>query len=136
MREDILKRYFDGTATAKALDKDIEGSETKTGHDLFTIKIDQINNIDKFEVSSKNLLRLCDDSIKGILKFKHLTTIGRALEFSEYFTWNNDTTDGRIVGTVVFDWANPEINFPLNMQNMMLWKEYLETGVYSLKIYS
>jgi len=133
MREEILKQYFDGATTSEALDKDVEGSETKTGHDVSAIQIDQFNSIDQFEVRSKNLLKLCNDTITGILKFKHLTTIGCALEFSDYFTWNSDTADGRIVGTVIFDWANPDINFPLTIQNMMLWKEYLETGIYKLK---
>ena len=53
----------------------------------------------------------------------NLTTIAFALIASDYFTWDDD-----IIANVIFDWDNPEINYPITTQNLEKWKIYLETG--------
>jgi len=133
MREEILKQYFDGLITSKILNDGVEGSETKTSYDVIRTNVDYLDGVDEFEVTKKELLKLCNDAITGTIKLEYLTTIGCVLEFSEYFYWDNETTDGKMVVNVITDWANPEINFPITAENMRLWKTYLESGVYNLK---
>ena len=38
--------------------------------------------------------------------------------------------EDNIIATVIFDWDNPEINFPITIENLKKWKIYLEIGEY------
>jgi YHS domain-containing protein len=48
--------------------------------------------------------------------------------FSDYFTWNGESQDGKIISEIIYDWDNPEIGFDLTKENFEHWKEYLQTG--------
>jgi len=131
MKDEILRDYFDKLIPVDILYKDVEGSEAKTSYDVISVYIDQIKDGSQYIVTKDHLLKLCNDALSGNLKMSHLTTIAFALVFSDYFAWNSDEDD--VVETVIFDWDNPEINFPINFDNLKKWKTYLETGIYKLK---
>ena len=131
MKDEILRDYFDNLIPVDILYKDVEGNEAKTSFDVISVYIDQIKDGSQYIVTKDHLLKLCNDALSGNLKMSHLTTIAFALVFSDYFAWNSDEDD--VVETVIFDWDNPEINFPINFDNLKKWKTYLETGIYRLK---
>ncbi len=131
MKEETLRDYFDGLISTDILYMDVEGSEVKTSHDVISVHIDQIKEEGEYIITRDHLLKLCNDTLTGNLKTTHLTTISFALAFSEYFIWDADNDE--VVSEVIFDWDNPEINFPITIENLKLWKIYLETGVYNLK---
>ena len=106
---------------------DIEGSEIRTSYDVTNIIIDRITDGGEYIITKKHLLKLCDDTLVGNLKFNHLTIISFSLIFSDYFYWISDE-----VGKVISDWDTQNINFPISTDNLKLWKIYLETSNYNL----
>jgi len=64
------------------------------------------------------------------LETTDLNTVAFGLIASDYFHWDYSTKDGEIVADTLFDWDNPDINFPLTIDNVRLWKKYLENGEY------
>ncbi|MEJ0032426.1 MAG: hypothetical protein WDO15_19665 [Bacteroidota bacterium] len=133
MKEQALKDYFDKKLTADMLVDDLKDSQTKTGHDVISVRVDKIAGSGEYEIRREHLIRLCEETISGRLTTTDLNTIAFALVFSDYFTWDRDekTEDGKIVDTTIHDWDNPEIGYPLTMDNLLKWKVYLETGQYN-----
>lgn len=86
-----------------------------------------------FLVTKEQLLKLCNLTLENKIEIGQLESISDFLTFSDYFCWDNKTKDGEIVATIVNDWSNPTINFPVNDLNLRLWKEYIITGDYRLK---
>ncbi len=129
MRESKLKEYFEDSFTAELLSEDLKDSQKKTGYDVTTVNIDSII-VGEFEIKREHLVKLCNDTIDGRLQLSDLNTIGFALMTSEFFYWNEETEDGKIIEAVIFDWDNPEMEHDLIIKNVALWKEYLLTGNY------
>ena len=125
MKEEVLRDYFENLISTDILYMDVEGSEVRTSHDTITIGIDQLKDNGEFTVTRSHLIKLCNDALLGYLRPNHLTTITHALIFSDYFCWDSDEDD--VVATVIFDWDNPEINYPITIENLIKWKHYLET---------
>jgi hypothetical protein len=126
MKDAVLRDYFENLISTDILYMDVEGSEVKTSYDVISVYIDQIKDGSEYIVTKDHLLKLCNDALSGNLKMSHLTTIAFALEFSDYFTPDSDEDD--VVAKVIFDWDNPEINYPITIENLIKWKHYLETG--------
>ncbi len=127
MTEKNLKEYFEGTASANTLVDDLIGTvETKRGTSHY--KIIDYKNDKEFIVTSKHLIKLCNDVLNEKINITDLTTIAFALESSDYFSWNTDTKDGSRVGEVIFNWSSPEIGTPLSKMYVMHCAYYLETG--------
>jgi len=131
MTEQKLKEYFENILTAEQLSLDLKDSQKRTSHDVTAVYIDDMKTGD-FEVKKEHILKLCDDAILGKLLPTDLNTIGFALMASNYFFWESDTDDGKLIGDVVLEWDSPEIGYDLTLKNIKLWKEYLLTGKYRL----
>lgn len=131
MTEQKLKEYFENKLTAEQLSLDIKDSQKQTSHDVTAVYIDNVKAV-KFEVKKEHILKLCDDAISGKLLPTDLNTIGFALMASDYFFWESDTDDGKLIGDVILEWDSPEIGYDLTHKNIRLWKEYLLTGEYRL----
>ena len=134
MKEKILKEYFEGLVSAKVLNEDVTGSKVKTGSDTYEINIQIIEANEEYSITLEHILKLCTDAIKGEISSENLSTIAFALIGSDYFEWNESDKIGKRISNIVFEWDNPEINFPITKENLKLWKEYLETGSYKLGI--
>ena len=134
MKEKTLRDYFDNKVTVDILATDLKDSQKKTSYDVITVYVDKINETGEYEITRDHLIKLCDDTINGLLTTTDLNTIAFALIASDYFTWNQDdeTADGKIINNTIDDWDNPDIGFPLTMENLGLWRKYLETGEYTL----
>jgi len=131
MREQKLKEYFENKLTADLLSLDLKDSQRKTGYDTTTVYIDTIKT-GGFEIKKEHLIKLCDDTISSNLLPMDLNTIGFALMTSEYFYWDNETSDGEIIEKVISDLDNSDLGHDLTIKNFQLWKEYLLTGEYRL----
>ena len=126
MTEQKLKEYFENKITIDELKSDVKNSQTKTGFDTTSVYIERIDD-GEFEVQKEHLIKLCDDFIAQRIDSEDLNTIAFSLICSDYFDWNGDE-----MSNVIFDWDNPIIGYDINLKNVQLWKDYLETGKYNL----
>lgn len=133
MKESVLKNYFEKKISATTLNLDVNDSQVKTGFDTSCLDVEIIESMEEFEINSKHLIQLAEDTVSNRISPRNLATIAFALEGSDFFTWNDNTIDGQKVGRAIFEWDNEEINYPINKQNLTLWIEYLRSGKYSLK---
>jgi hypothetical protein len=127
MHESILRDFFLGKADAKALSKDIEGSVatisppcasySKTSEGI--VKMDS-----EFALSRANLVNLCDAFLSGGLSAMDLECIAFALIASDAFKWDADQDN--TLAEVLHDWAAPQINYPLNVENIQRCRRWLE----------
>ncbi len=133
MTEKLLRDYFESKITAELLNEDLEGNRVKTGYDTSTVYGNQIQSEKEFLINTSHLLKLCEDCIEELISAENLKTIAFALICSEYFIWDENTPEGKVVDETIHDWDNPNINFELTKENLKLWKKYLQTGEYQLE---
>lgn len=133
MKEEILKEYFENKIPVDQLLADLKDSQLKTGQDATSVYVTPITDSGDFVITRHHLLKICNDTLSGHLSATEINIVAFALISSDYFYWDSNTTEGEIVANTLFDWDNPDINFPLSQDNLKLWKKYLETGEYSLK---
>lgn len=81
-----------------------------------------------FMVTRDHLIKLCDLAIQRKISSKQLENISDYIVFSEYFSWDNKNSDGKIISDTLNDWANPTNDNPINDLNLRLWRDYLTTG--------
>ncbi|MFT6843646.1 MAG: hypothetical protein ACJASR_002430 [Psychroserpens sp.] len=116
MNEKVLEKYFKNQIDYKVLNEK-----------LFTENIDlEI----EYTITRNDLLKLCELTLNGKIDLNTLGNIAFNLIGSDFFEWDSNETDGEIISTTIFDWDNPELNYPLSIENLELWKQYLETGKY------
>jgi hypothetical protein len=127
MHESILRDFFLGKADAKVVSKDIEGARVITSQPgaLPVVSRNHIVDMDSaFEVSRANLLAVCSAFLTGSLKARDLEFIGYALACSDRFTWDGDQDN--TLASIIYDWAAPEINYPLSVENIQRCRRWLE----------
>jgi hypothetical protein len=133
MTEQALLDYFQGKLSAEELAKDLKGSQIRSGYDTTSVYITPINSEEgEFIVMKEHLLQLCNDTLSGKLETIDLNTIAFALFTSDFFSRDDSSENSSVIENVVWDWDNPEIGYPLTLDNVKKWKEYLETGKYNL----
>jgi hypothetical protein len=67
------------------------------------------------------LVSLCDSVLSGEFPPQGLSTVGFTLVASDKFVWDaEDVVDG-----VIHDWSCPEINYPLTLDNVHRFKNWL-----------
>ena len=126
MKEQVLLEYFEDKVSVETLADDLKDSQRKTGFDTTSVYINPLEKEGSFIVTKTHLLQLCKEVIQGKLSFENLNTIAFAVITSEYFIYDEND---EIVDRVLFEWDNPEIGFPLNIDNIKKWKDLLELGV-------
>jgi len=127
MHESILRDFLLGRVDATVLSKDIRESVaaisppgapySKTSNGI--VKMDS-----QFDLSRKHLLILCDAFLLGDLSGIDLECIAFALIAWEKFTWGGD--DDNTLIEIINDWAAPEINYPLNVENIGRCRRWLD----------
>jgi hypothetical protein len=68
---------------------------------------------------------LCDAVISGELPPTALCPIGFFLIACDNFTWDTSTPEGDQISETLFEWAAPEINYPLTIENVQRWRARL-----------
>lgn len=118
MREEILRDFFLNKVTARQLDVDIRS--TYKGRDGLVTEHRIVDMNETFTVTRSMLISLCDSVVAGDLSPKLLEPIGFALVASDKFEWDDD-----IIAGVVHDWSAPEINFPLTLEAVADFRNWL-----------
>ena len=118
MREQKLKEYLENSLTVEEFMMDLENSQHKSGYDTTSFHIEQIEE-GEFEITKSHLIKICDDFLQGKLHPMDVNTIAFAFMFSDYFTWNGESQDGKIISEIIYDWDNPEIGFDLTKENLI-----------------
>ncbi len=122
MDEYVLKEFFVEKANASALRESLGGAVSRT-NSVKRYKIKEMD--DSFEVVPIHLIKVCDAYLEGELLAEDLQSIGFCLISSESFFWDGEDADGEKITRVASDWATPEINYPLNAENVERWRRYL-----------
>jgi hypothetical protein len=119
MREIVLRDFFLGRITPSALAKDVEGSKKKVGPINWVVEIEDMES--QFQVTPQMLVSICDAVLSGQLPNENLSVIGFALVASDHFEW--DAED--VIGDIIHDWSCPEINYPLTLDNIRRFRNWL-----------
>jgi hypothetical protein len=120
MREQMLRDFFEGRTSAAELAGDVKGS-TSTSGILSKVSVEDMS--EQFPVSSTMAVRLCDAVLSGELPAANLQTIGFVLIASDRFEWDGDKDE--VLASVISDWATPEINYPLTIENVRKFRSWL-----------
>jgi hypothetical protein len=121
MREEVLRQFFEGELTARELAQDVVGSIKKASSKGSTVSVE---NMDRdLKVTTEMARRLCDAVLSGELPADDLHTIGFALQASEKFYWDGD--EDEVLAEVLADWSCPEVNYPLTVENVRRFKNWL-----------
>lgn len=127
MREETLRRFFQGEVTASDLAEDVAGSTKRLSSIASCIAIEDMGT--EFSVTRPMLVSLTDAVLAGSLPPDALATIGFALEASDKFVWDGDSDE--LVANVIADWSCPEINYPPTLENVGKFRAWLtETEPY------
>jgi hypothetical protein len=126
MRESVVRDFFENRATAVELEREMCGFLVKSGASSGGRPLCDLAS--DFEVLPSHLVRACDAVIRGELQAHTLEAFGFFLIASEHFAWNGDTQPGNLVAETVHDWAAPEVNHPLTLENVVRFRERLLTG--------
>lgn len=120
MKETVLRDFFERRVDATALAQDLTGSET---HPSPKVTITHVEGMEgEFAVTREMATRLCDAVLNGQLRPESLRTIGFGLVCSDHFTFDGED----VLGEVLHDWACPEVNYPLTIENVKRFKLWLE----------
>jgi len=126
MHETVLRDFFTGSISVATLVDDLQDAIVSGGSSVVRHPI--VDMPDAFDVRSSHLVAICDVFLDDKLKSDDLRAIGFCLIASESFEWDAETPDGERVADVTNHWSSPEINFPINSENVNKWRAYLETG--------
>src|SRR5438270_2046450 len=116
MHEATLRDFLTGVVTTDILRGDLVGTVEKLGGKMHRHHIVSLEG--EFEVTSSQLLRLCDAVLSGDLDPAELETVGFCMIASDYFHWDSETLDGARVAETRHDLASPEINYPLTLETV------------------
>jgi hypothetical protein len=126
MREQTLRDFFAGVASAQDLAQDVEGSVEYSGPHTSRQRITDMDA--EFAVRPQHLVRLCDAVLAGALPPEILEPIGFCLVASDRFIWDGDDRDGARVAEVAHDWSAPQVNYVLNQATVAKFRHFLLTG--------
>jgi hypothetical protein len=124
MRESVLRDFFVGKVAASDLARDLDtGHSQGKGVEHYSVGEDLVG---EFRVSPVHLVKVCDAFLAGNLSDRNLKSIGFMLMSSEHFRWAKDGEE--VVSRVADEWAVPEINDPITVENVQKWRRLLIRG--------
>lgn len=99
--------------------KDVSGSVT---HPSKSVSIVHIRELDEpFLITRHMAVSLCDAVLRHELEPDHLEQIGFTIVGSDHFEWEEDD----LIGRIFHDWACPQINFTLTLDNVARFRRWL-----------
>lgn len=72
-----------------------------------------------------HLIRLCDLAIGQRITAEELSDIAFWIQSADELSWESDSDEGRVISETLFQWACPEINFPLTRASLGIFRERL-----------
>lgn len=88
-----------------------------------------------FVVKPAHLLRVCDAVLAGHLDPEHLRIIGFCVLASDFFEIPGDPVIAGVVAGIANEWATPEVNLPLTVRSVRLWRSSLRRAAEGQKHY-
>jgi hypothetical protein len=125
MREEMLRRFFEGSTTARDFALDLGGALVRETSGSGITRHPIVDMSGEFEVKPAHLVKVCDAVLNGSMPADVLNAIGFCLIASDAFHWNSDSTEGDRVANVAFDWSAPEINYSFTTNNVTAWRRRL-----------
>ena len=128
MKESVLKQYFDGeigVLSLKPFLSPVRDVSKLTKGDNFDCDLS-----DEYQLSLKDLRKVCDDYLAGSLDEADVVAIAFFLLAADHFVWDKTTESGAVVAEVIDDWNSPEIDFPITRRNMKRIARGLDEGIY------
>jgi hypothetical protein len=84
-------------------------------------------------IERKELIELCDKFLKTEISKSELEFYASSTFLSDEIDWDEND---KIISATLFEWDNEIINFPINAENIKLWKKRLETDIDELMEYN
>jgi len=123
VHEVALKQFFEGSAPATELARDLQSAMQSTV--CGSIRQPIVDMEGEFAVRSEHLVRICDAVLEGLIPPASLQAAGFCLVASDAFHLDTDSLDRELVARVVHEWSAPEINYPLTVRNVSEWRRML-----------
>ena len=117
-----LINYFNKRLTSEALHHIILSSVIKEGSTTKIIVNDDLKKA--YFVKTEDIVKICDDYLKGNLNDTDLYVIGFIIFGSDNIEIEENQQGDRILD-VVGDWANYEIDEPINKSIVQKWKQFI-----------
>lgn len=77
-------------------------------------------------IERKELIELCDKFLKNEIDKTELEFFASNAIISDEIDWEEND---KVISETIFEWDNEIINFPINAENIKLWKKRLETDI-------
>jgi hypothetical protein len=119
MKEVSLRDFFLSRISAAELSRNLVGTEEIISPLMTEMHIEDMDG--EFEVTPQMAIKVCDAVLAGELSSESLKSIGYALVASDHFIFDGET----VLGEVLHDWAAPEINYPLTLENVQRFRRWL-----------
>ena len=120
--EKNLRLYLEGKISSEKF------AEFLSSKNFNILSSDESESDSDYEFTPNHLEKILADSLNGKFSLENLKTIASGLLFSDCLTWDGGTELGKRISDIVFYLDNPDISYPLTLENVKLWKVYLETG--------
>jgi hypothetical protein len=122
IREAPLRDFSLGSATVAELRDDLNAALIDQG--IFQRQaIEDMS--DDYLVTCQDLDRLCDAVLADDMAPLVLEPIGFCLIASDHFAWDAEDPGGEIVAETIAGWSAPVINYPLNLENVRMFRDRL-----------
>lgn len=126
MQELTLQQFFEGQRNIQTLRQELAAAVESRGPNWTSQQIIPMGT--DFTVTPQHLVLVCDAVLDDSLPPSLLEAVGFCLTASDRFYWDTDTPAGTLVANTVFDWAAPEVNYPLTKENVQKFKARLLSG--------
>jgi hypothetical protein len=120
MREAALAEFFLDRLPAAALAQNAVGATRQLSGIRWVNEIEDMSG--GFLVTRGMAIALCDAVLSGDLPAEDLATVGFMLVSSDHFYWAEDDDEP---AATFYDWASPEINYALTIENIRMFRARL-----------
>ncbi len=124
MKERVLVAFMEGRASPAELAADLADAYQTQSEDCLALVVEFA--ADRHVVTKAMMLRVCDAVLDGRLLPALLEPIGDCLMLSETFEF--DEPDRELLADVAHYWGSPEICYPLDVEHVAAFREWLESG--------
>ena len=130
MKEETVRRFFEGQASAKDLEADAAGSvESHLDEAGVRLSKHRITDMEEnFTVTPAHLIQLVDTVLRGELSLEALDATVFCLVASDRFDWHAEEAPSDRIPEALFLLGTPEINYPLTDTVLGKIRHYLVSG--------
>jgi hypothetical protein len=120
VNESTIAAFLLGKAEADTLAAELESSAERL--DAISQQISVKDMATDFLITRDMGIRICDSVLCGKLESAAVRLLAFVILTSDRLTWGDDD----LLGEVLYDWSCPEVNYPLSLENMNLFRSWLD----------